>query len=62
MKLQGAGKLQLYKNPTTPIPSNEKLMEWDSQGGCEATDGCWVEPGGVCEHGHQSWLLYLGMI
>jgi hypothetical protein len=29
---------------------------------CEATDGCWVEPDGYCEHGCPSWLLKLGLI
>lgn len=27
-----------------------------------ATDGCVVEPDGVCPHGHPSWPLRLGMI
>ena len=48
--------------PTEPTPDIEQLMEWDSDGGCEATDGCWVEPNGKCEHGHDSWLRYMGMI
>ena len=24
-------------------PDMETLMEWEAEGGCEATDGCWVE-------------------
>ena len=43
-------------------PDIETLMEWHEEGGCEATDGCWVEPDGTCEHGCKSWLLELGMI
>lgn len=43
-------------------PSIEQLEEWESDGGCEATDGCWVEPDGTCEHGKRSWLLVLGLI
>jgi hypothetical protein len=43
-------------------PDIETLMEWEEEGGCEATDGCWVEPDGACEHGCQSWLLVLGLI
>lgn len=43
-------------------PDIEQLIEWESDGGCEATDGCWVEPDGTCEHGYRSWLLVLGMI
>lgn len=45
-----------------PVPDIETLEEWESDGGCEATDGCWVEPDGRCEHGHQSWLLRMGFI
>lgn len=28
----------------------------------EATDGCIVEPDGMCPHGHPSWLVRLGLI
>jgi hypothetical protein len=27
-----------------------------------ATDGCNIEPDGVCEHGAPSWLLHLEVI
>ena len=47
---------------TNREPDIEELMEWSEEGGCEATDGCWVEPDGVCEHGCKSWLLVMGMI
>jgi hypothetical protein len=43
-------------------PDIETLREWLEECGCEATDGCWVEPDGVCEHGCNSWLVELGMI
>ena len=43
-------------------PTIEQLMAWESDGGCEATDGCWVELDGKCEHGKPSWLLAMGMI
>ena len=43
-------------------PDIEDLEEMMADGGCEATDGCWVEPDGTCEHGCRSWLLELGMI
>jgi hypothetical protein len=43
-------------------PSVRQLKEWLADGGCEATDGCWVEPDGRCEHGKPSWLLALGLI
>ena len=43
-------------------PSIATLERWLSESGCEATDGCWVEPDGRCEHGKPSWLLVLGLI
>jgi hypothetical protein len=44
-------------------PSLEELQrQIDEDGGCEATDGCFVEPDGNCDHGQPSWLLALGLI
>ena len=43
-------------------PTVEQLQEWEEDGGCEATDGCWVEPDGVYPHGEKSWLLVMGLI
>jgi len=43
-------------------PDLETLMEWMEESGCEATDGCWVEPDGTCPHGKHSWLIVLGLI
>jgi hypothetical protein len=40
----------------------ELLRQFEEDGGCEATDGCWVEPDGTCEHGKPSRLLALGLI
>jgi hypothetical protein len=51
-----------WPEPTTERPDLVTLEEWHSDGGCEASDGCWVEPDGVCQHGHPSWLLRLGYI
>jgi len=51
-----------HPKPTTDRPSLEDLEEWMTDGGCEATDGCWVEPDGICEHGHPSWLQRIGLI
>jgi hypothetical protein len=48
--------------PEQEPPDIETLMAWEAEGGCEATDGCWVEPDGCCSHGNQSWLLELGLI
>ena len=60
-----ANKLRkaLDKFPSEAEPPDlETLRAWESEGGCEATDGCWVEPDGTCPHGHPSWLLKLGYI
>lgn len=46
----------------TRQPTIEQIMEWESDGGCEATDGCWVEPDGFCPHGCPSWMLELGLV
>ena len=44
-------------------PSIATLTRWfEEDSGCEATDGCWVEPDGVCPHGAESWLRHMGMI
>ena len=51
-----------YPEPTTDEPDLDEIMEMESEGGCDATDGCYVETDGVCEHGYPSWMLYLGYI
>lgn len=51
-----------HPKPTEPEPSDEELDRFVFDSVCDATDGCTVEPDGVCEHGHPSWLLYLGLI
>ena len=44
-------------------PSLEELQrQVEEDGGCEATDGCFVEPDGHCEHQQPSWLLAVGLI
>jgi hypothetical protein len=46
-----------------PRPSLEELQrQVEEDGGCEATNGCWVEPDGTCDHGQPSRLLALGLI
>lgn len=52
----------LKHRATTPVPEVAQLEEWMSDAGCQATDGCWVEPDGKCEHGHSSWMLHMGLI
>jgi hypothetical protein len=51
-----------YPEPETDEPDLDQLMEWMHDDVAEATDGCEVEPDGVCEHRHPSWLLRLGYI
>jgi len=48
---------------TVPAPGMDTIEAWvmDAET-TEATDGCPVDPDGRCEHGHQSWLLRLGLI
>ena len=51
-----------WPEPTTEEPSIEQFEEWVFDAIVEATDGCSVEPDGVCPHGHPSWMLKKGMI
>ncbi|CAO4181224.1 hypothetical protein [Methylorubrum extorquens] len=48
--------------PTTPEPAFVSLAQFLFEAVAETTDGCLVEPDGVCQHGHPSWLLRLGVI
>lgn len=54
--------MKVWPEPTEPEPEMDEIQEWMDESGCEATDGCWVEPDGVCEHGYPSWLLYFNLI
>lgn len=51
----------LWPKPTVEEPSEDDLEAWMIDDVCEASDGCLVEPDGVCPHGHPSWLLRLGL-
>jgi len=54
------GRFQQYADD---MPDEEQLLEWlEEGGGCQALDGCWVEPDGQCPHGLPSWLRALRMI
>jgi hypothetical protein len=47
--------------PTMDEPTLETLAAWADGGGCQATDGCWLEADrSECEHGHPSWAVVLG--
>lgn len=62
-KCKSCGRLQGEKHKATEKrPSLRKMESWMNDGVAEATDGCRVEPDGICEHGHSSWFLVLGMI
>lgn len=65
-ELQDFGR---YKRPdgirhkaTKKVPSVRTMEGWVSNGVARATDGCTVEPDGVCPHGHSSWLLIANII
>ncbi len=55
-------RTQRWPEPTESKPDLEQLQEWVFDSVCEATDGCEVEPDGVCPHGYPSWMLYMGLI
>jgi len=46
----------------TKAPSIATMARWMSDGIARATDGCEVEPDGMCEHGKPSWLIVEGII
>lgn len=43
-------------------PGIKTLERYTMEGIARATDGCRIEPDGVCQHGHPSWLLCLNFI
>lgn len=49
------------KEAESSEPSLDQIFEWLSEGVCEATDGCQVEPDGTCPHGCKSWALEMGL-
>ena len=51
-----------WPEPLEPEPEFEQIEEWVTDSVCDATDGCTVEPDGICPHGHPSWLLQLGFV
>lgn len=52
----------LWPEPVEEKPSYDELSAMMLDTVATATDGCTVEPDGVCEHGYPSWLIQLGMI
>lgn len=53
------GKVSLRQRKQPSIATMER---WMLDSVAKATDGCRVEPDGVCAHGCKSWLLELGLI
>jgi len=50
-----------WPKPTRPKPSQKTLEDYAYDIKIPtATDGCRVEPDGTCQHGHVSWLRYVG--
>jgi hypothetical protein len=47
---------------TDDEPTLEELFDMAAAGVARATDGCTVEPDGVCPHGCPSWLIHLDVI
>lgn len=55
-------RIEGWPHPEEPEPSDEQIEAWMFDSICEATDGCTIEPDGICEHGHPSWLLRKGLV
>lgn len=51
-----------WPDPIEDEPDMDELESMVINSVCDATDGCRVEPDGICSHGHPSWLLRLGLI
>ena len=51
-----------WPTPTEAEPTMDELSAMMVDSVARATDGCPIEADGVCEHGHPSWLLQLGLI
>ena len=48
--------------PTTPEPAFVTNALFLFEAVAETTEGCLVEPDGICRNGHPSWLPRLGVI
>ncbi|WP_430913432.1 hypothetical protein [Methylobacterium sp. sgz302541] len=51
-----------WPEPSVPEPEFLALAQFLFDAVAEATDGCLVEPDGVCTHGHPSWLRRFGVL
>ncbi len=52
----------LWPEPLEDPPTDDELHTMAIDSIVDATDGCRVEPDGVCPHGYPSWLIQLGLI
>jgi len=43
-------------------PGYRTVERWVREGKAEATDGCIVEPDGVCSHGYPAWPRLYGFV
>ena len=57
-----AARRPAWPEPEIPAPEMDELEQMSYDGVAVATDGCEVEPDGVCPHGHPSWLLVYGLL
>jgi len=55
-------KNRQWPKPVDEPPNDDELQDMMFDGVVEATDGCEVEPDGVCPHGYPSWLIQLGIL
>jgi hypothetical protein len=60
--LNAGRRIMHWPEPTTEEPTLETLMAWSDEGGCRATDGCWLaQDADACAHGYPSWAIVLGL-
>ena len=52
----------IYPKATIPAPGRKELEYMIYTYCAAATDGCIVEIDGMCQHGHPSWFLKLGLV
>ena len=51
-----------HEHRTVRRPSDKAMTRWMFDGVAKTPDGCKTEPDGSCSHGHNSWLIVLGLI
>jgi hypothetical protein len=64
-RLLATSSVELWKINELGIlipPDRRTLRRWQKTEVALAMDGCKVEFDGKCEHGHESWLVFLGLV